>query len=152
MKRSKTIVVAIAGILVIIQFVRPARNYNGQLSEQNMMQLYHTPDTIRRIIQQSCVNCHSNKTSYPWYADVQPVGWWLEYHIRKGKKELNLDGFAGYSKRRRISKLASMKDQVRDGDMPLPSYTWMHKEARLSAVQKHLLTNWIEKTIDSLNQ
>lgn len=152
MTRRKIIILGVVGLLVIIQFIRPDRNYTGQVSDQSMMQLYHTPDTIHHIMQQSCVNCHSNNTEYPWYANVQPLGWWLNYHIRKGKGDLNLDEFAGYSNRRKISKLRSMKNQVKDGVMPLRSYTWIHKEARLSDMQKAKLVSWLDKTIDSLNQ
>jgi len=152
MNRAKTIILGIVGVLVIIQFIRPDRNYAGQTSDQSMIRLYHTPDSIHQILRQSRMNCHSNNTRYPWYANVQPLGWWLDYHIRKGKEELNLDEFAGYSDRRRISKLRSMKDQVGDGIMPLRSYRWIHREARLSDAQKAVLTDWLNKTIDSLNQ
>jgi len=152
MTRCKIIILGVVGIFIIMQFIRPGRNYTGQASEQSMMQLYHTPDSIHHILQQSCMNCHSSNTDYPWYTNVQPLGWWLDYHIRKGKEELNLDEFAQYSDRRKISKLRSMKDQVQDGAMPLRSYTWMHKEARLSDMQKAQLADWLNKTIDSLNQ
>ncbi|GAB3359501.1 hypothetical protein GCM10027566_24930 [Arachidicoccus ginsenosidivorans] len=152
MNRRKAIILGVLGAFIIIQFFRPDRNQTGQVSDQSMMRLYHPPDSITHIIKQSCMNCHSNNTEYPWYADVQPSGWWLDYHIRKGKEEVNLDEFAGYSDRRKLSKLRSMKSQVRDGDMPLRSYTWMHKDARLSDAQKTQLISWLDKTIDSLNQ
>jgi hypothetical protein len=152
MNRRKTIILGVVGVFVIIQFIRPDRNQSGQVSDQSLMRLYHTPDSINHILQRSCMNCHSNNTDYPWYENVQPYVWRLSYHIQNGKEELNLDEFAGYSGRRRISKLRSMKDQVRDGVMPLRSYTWMHKEARLSDAQKLQLTDWLKTTIDSLNQ
>lgn len=150
MNKRKIIIVGIVCVVVIMQFIRPDRNYTGQVNDQNMIQVYHASDTIRQIIQQSCIDCHSNNTKYPWYANVQPIGWLLDYDIRNGKEELNLDEFAAYSKRRRISKLKSMKNQVNEGEMPLPSYTWMHKEVRLSGLQKTQLINWLDKTVDSL--
>ncbi len=152
MNRRKPIILGLVGLFVIIQFIRPDRNHTGQVSDQSLMHLYHPPDSITRIIQLSCMNCHSNNTEYPWYSNVQPFGWWLGYHILKGKEALNLDEFAGYSHRRKISKLRSMRDQMRDGEMPLRSYIWMHKDARLSYAQKVSLTSWLDKTIDSLNQ
>lgn len=150
MRTRKIIIVAIVCIIVIMQFIRPGRNHSGQVSDQSMMQLYRAPDSVSQIIQRSCTDCHSNNTRYPWYATVEPVGWMLNYHIRNGKAELNLDEFSAYSKRRRISKLKSMKDQVEDGVMPLPSYRRMHKNARLSESEKSQLTNWLGKTVDSL--
>jgi hypothetical protein len=32
--------------------------------------------------------------------------------------------------------------QVREGKMPLPSYTWMHPASRLSDAQRKQLTDW----------
>lgn len=152
MNKPKAIILAVVGVFIIIQFIRPDRNHTGQVSEQSLVRLYHAPDSINHMLQQSCMNCHSNNTDYPWYTNVQPVGWWLERHIRKGKEELNLDEFAAYSERRRMSKLRSMKNQVRDGEMPLPSYIWIHQDARLSDAQKGKLISWLDNIIDSLNQ
>lgn len=150
MNKRKIIILGVVGLLIIIQFIRPDRNQSGQVSKQSMMQLYHAPDSINHIIQQSCMNCHSNNTDYPWYANVQPPGWLLGYHIRNAKEQLNLDEFAEYSDRQRINKLRSMRDQVKDGEMPLWSYTLMHEEARLSETEKSLLINWLNNTMDSL--
>lgn len=151
MNKRKSIILIVVVVLVVIQFFRPDRNYSGQVSKQSITQLYPIPDNVNHIIQQSCINCHSNNTEYPWYANVQPVGWWLNYHIRKGKSQLNLDEFAKYSGSQQINKLRSMKDQIKDGEMPLWSYTLVHKEARLSESEKSLLINWLNATMDSLN-
>ena len=150
MKKRNILLLGIVCAVVIIQFIRPERNNSVQEQAESMVAIYHPPDSIRLIIQQSCSDCHSNNTRYPWYAAVQPVRWFLEYHIRNGKKELNLDEFAAYSRKRRIHKLKAIKNQITDGDMPLPSYLWMHKEARLSKNQKEQLTTWIDKLVDSL--
>ncbi|HEY9560026.1 MAG TPA: heme-binding domain-containing protein, partial [Anseongella sp.] len=93
-----------------------------------------------------------NNTDYPWYANVQPIGWWLDRHIRKGKEALNLDEVAGYSDRRKRSKLRSMKSQVANGEMPLRSYTLLHRDARLSDAQKAQLITWLDEAMDHLNQ
>ncbi|GAB3359417.1 hypothetical protein GCM10027566_24850 [Arachidicoccus ginsenosidivorans] len=153
MTRLKTMILGgLVGAFVMIQFIQPDRNDSGQVSKQSLTALYHVPDNVTQILQQSCANCHSNNTAYPWYTHVQPVGWWMARHIRKGKAELNLDEFAGYSDRRRVSKLRSMKNQVMDGVMPLTSYTLIHRDARLSKEQKQQLVSWLDNTIDSLNQ
>ena len=41
----------------------------------------------------ACNDCHSNNSKYPWYANFQPVHWWLEDHIKDGKKHLNFDEY-----------------------------------------------------------
>jgi hypothetical protein len=72
--------------------------------------------------------------------------------VRNGKKELNFSEFGSYTLRRQRSKLKSIANQVKDGDMPLYSYTIMHKNARLIKEQKQLVIEWAEKTKDSLEQ
>src|SRR3546814_19927165 len=137
MSKRKTIIWSVVAALVIIQFIRPGRNTSGQASENSMISLFHPPDSIVQILNQSCMNCHSNNTDYPWYASVEPLGWWLDRHIRKGKDELNLDEFAGYSDRRKRSKLRYMKSQVADGEMPLRSYILLNRASRLFDTQKN---------------
>lgn len=151
MNKRKTIILIVVVVLIVIQFFRPDRNYSGQVSKQSITQLYPIPDNVNHIIQQSCINCHSNNTDYPWYANVQPAGWWLNYHIRKGKSQLNLDEFGKYTSSQQINKLRSMKDQIKNGEMPLRSYTLVHKEARLSKSEKSLLIKWLNAMMDSLN-
>ena len=98
----------------------------------------------------SCYDCHSNTTYYPWYANLQPVGWILNRHIQKGKIELNFSDFGSYSSRRQQSKLKSIASQVNDNTMPLPSYTWLHKKAKLSKEAKALISNWAMKSIETI--
>lgn len=75
-----------------------------------------------------------------------------ESHIEEGKKDLNFSEYGNYSKRKQESKLKSMAKQIKSGEMPLNSYTMIHKDAMLSIENKKLLLNWIEKIQDSLEQ
>ena len=76
----------------------------------------------------------------------------LANHIRHGKKELNFNEFGSYTARRQRSKLKAIANQVKDGEMPLNSYTLMHKDARLTREQKQLIIEWVQKTKDGLEQ
>ena len=132
MSRAKKILLAILIVLVGIQFIQPARNQSGQVLTTDMARMYKMPDTVQAILKSACNDCHSNNTNYPWYTYVQPIGWILDNHVRNGKKELNFSEFGSYTLRRQRSKLKSISNQVKDGDMPLYSYTIMHKNARLA--------------------
>lgn len=138
-------------IIIAIQFVQPARNKNGQVLAADITRLYTVPENVKAVLKTSCYDCHSNNTNYPWYANVQPGGWWLASHIKKGKAELNFSEFGNYSKRRRQSKLKSIASSIEDGTMPSPSYTLIHKKAKLSKEDKTLIQNWVKKTRDSLS-
>lgn len=135
---------------VVIQFFRPDRNISKGDSSGAIAKQLLVPADVQAILQNACYDCHSNNTRYPWYMNVQPVAWFMSDHVREGKKELNFDAFGAYSGRRQLSRLKSIAGRVKDGTMPLSSYTFMHKEARLSEVEKELIIDWALQTKDNL--
>lgn len=152
MSRIKKIGLAILIVLTGIQFMQPARNKSGQVLPTDMASMYKMPDMVQTILKVACYDCHSNNTNYPWYTYVQPVGWMLANHIKNGKKELNFSEFGSYTARRQKSKLKSIASQIKDNEMPLSSYTIMHKNARLTKEQKQLIITWAQQKKDSLEQ
>jgi hypothetical protein len=150
MKTLKRIGIVIVVVLVGLQFFPTRTNQSTEVPTTDFILSYRAPENIGNILHTSCYNCHSNNTNYPWYSHVQPVGWFLESHINKGKKELNLSEFGSYSVRRQKSKLKSMVNQVDKGEMPLSSYTLIHRDARLSQDQKKALVNYLDSILDSL--
>lgn len=150
MRLIRKTLLAVLLTFVIIQFIRPARNRSGQASAADFTKVYQVPVDVQSVLQKACYDCHSNNTRYPWYTNIQPMGWMMARHIKKGKEQLNFNEFGSYTGRRRISKLKGIANQIRDGDMPLWSYKIMHKQGRLSDSQKKLVIEWINKTADSL--
>ena len=74
---------------IIIQFFRPAKNRSDVISANDITKKYAVPADVLNILQTSCYDCHSNNTKYPWYSYIQPVAWWLDSHIKNGKRGLN---------------------------------------------------------------
>lgn len=136
-------------VCIAIQFIRPARNI-GQVVEADIARQFIIPANVERILKTSCYDCHSNNTRYPWYANIQPMGWLLARHIKDGKDDLNFDDFSKYSKRMQVSKLKAIGSSIRNGTMPLSSYTLLHQDAKLSKEEKTLVMDWASKTRDSL--
>jgi hypothetical protein len=135
---------------VIIQFFRPAKNKSEGTSKNDISTLYTVPLDVQNILKTSCNDCHSNNTVYPWYAEIQPVSWWLNSHIEDGKKDLNFSEFATYRIRRQYKKLEEINELVKENEMPLDSYLWIHKDAKLSDQQKLTVANWAEAVRDSI--
>lgn len=152
MSRFKKIAWAIAIGLIAIQFIQPARNISGQVLETDISKAVSVPDSVQMILKRACYNCHSNNTIYPFYAYIQPIGWLLNSHIEEGKSQLNFSDFGSLSKRRQASKLKSIANQIKDGAMPLPAYTMLHKNAVLGKTDKDLIINWANNTKDTLSQ
>ena len=150
MPNFKTILLSVAIVFVIIQFIQPDRTMVKNAEQKDINQVINMPDTIAAMLKQSCYNCHSNNTTYPWYTYVQPIGWYLSYHVQNGRQQLDLSEFDKYSIRKQATKIKEMASQVKEKEMPMSSYLWMHKEARLSDDQRMLLVTWLEHTADSL--
>ena len=102
------------------------------------------PANVAKVLQRACYDCHSNYTVYPWYANVQPIAWWLAHHVNDGKRHFNLSEFTTYTNKRASHKLEDAVNELKEGGMPLPSYTWAHPEARLSEADKQLLIEWAQ--------
>lgn len=143
MKTPKKIVVGLFMILIGIQFIRPDPNNDDRVMATDFIKTYEVPTQIGSVLRKSCYDCHSNNTEYPWYSYIQPMGWLLNKHIREGKKKLNFSEFGTYSQRKRISKLKSMKNQIEQNKMPLPSYSMVHKKALLASEEKNLIITYI---------
>jgi hypothetical protein len=140
----KKILLVLVVILVIIQFIHPARNISKTSQSNNIVKTYNVPSEVKTILDKACMDCHSNNTRYLWYFNIQPVDWWLTHHINEGKHEINFDEFTNKSLRYQYNKLEAVTDQVKKGEMPLKSYTWIHKDAILSEQEKKTLIDWSE--------
>lgn len=135
-----------------MQLYQPARNLGyGQDITANFTKVYNVPKNVKTILRTSCYDCHSNYTNYPWYSNIQPARFFMESHIKEGKEELNFSEYGNYSQRKQNSKLKAISKQIKLNEMPLASYTLIHKNAILSSSQKQEVMDWIEKTSDSLS-
>lgn len=137
----KKVLLAIVAILVIIQFIRPAKNESRDFSK-DISTVYPVPPDVQLIMQRACNDCHSNYTTYPWYTNIQPVGWWLQHHVDEGKEHLNFSEFASYSPKKQAHKLEEVAEEVQEHEMPLNSYTWMHHTAKLDTLQERVIAEW----------
>lgn len=150
MKISKIIALILLVGFVGIQFVPTDLNQSDTVPITDFLVVNNTPENISTLLQESCYDCHSNNTQYPWYNRVQPVAWFLENHIKEGKEELNFNEWDTYSNRRKNSKLKSIISQVEDDEMPLASYTLIHKDAKLSKSEKTLIIDYINNLKEKL--
>lgn len=152
MSRTKKILLLLLLVFIAMQFIQPAWNKSAEIQQADIRQHFNVPANVAGILKTSCYDCHSNNTGYPWYANIQPVGWILAKHINDGKKELNFNEFSTYSERRQLSKFKAIGNSVKDGTMPLSSYTFIHADAKFLNGQKQLIMKWAFNTADSLEK
>lgn len=139
-------------IFLLMQLYQPARNESFEQDiTGNFTKVYNVPKNVEIILRTSCYDCHSNNTYYPWYSYIQPVRFFMESHIKEGKENLNFNEWGNYSDRKQNNKLDRIAKQIKSNEMPLSSYTMIHKNAILTASQKKEVLDWINKTKDSIS-
>jgi hypothetical protein len=145
----KKVGIGILVILLLLQAYRPAKNDSNKM-DNDISKSYAVPDDVKQILSKACNDCHSNNTTYPWYSNIQPVRFWLDDHVNDGKKHMNFNEFSSFRIARQYKKLDECIEQVKEGEMPLESYTWIHKEAKLSDAEKQKLFDWCNTIRDSI--
>lgn len=135
---------------VVIQFFPIDYNQSETVPQTDFMLVNKVPVTVEKSLQVSCYDCHSNNTDYPWYSKIQPSAWYLEDHIKNGKKELNFNEWGNLSDRRKNSKLRSIIKQIENGEMPLDSYSLIHRDAIFSKEEKEAVLNYMKTLKDDL--
>ena len=135
-------------IFLLIQLYQPARNMSyEQVNTADFTKVYQVPKNVAVILRTSCYDCHSNNTNYPLYSYIQPARLFMESHIKEGKENLNFNEWGNYSSRKQNNKLDRIVKQIKSNEMPLFSYTIIHKNAILNKAQKEEIINWIN-TLD----
>ena len=137
-------------VFIIIQFIHPKPNKSGGEQPNYIGKSFAIPEDVKPILQKACNDCHSNNSHYPWYANIQPVDWWLTNHIKEGKAHLNFDEYTHRNLRYQYHKMEETVEMVKENHMPLDSYTWMHKDAILDEAEKSKLIRWAESVMDTM--
>jgi Haem-binding domain len=141
-KILRWVMVVAACLLVIVQFIRPAKTNPAADASLAIESHVQVDPKVSAILDRSCVDCHSNKTRWPWYSHVAPVSWFVIDHVNEGRKELNLSEWGTYDRRRQLGKLRQICREVTDGAMPLSSYTPMHAGSSLTPDDVKTLCDW----------
>jgi hypothetical protein len=145
MKIVKKILIFVSVLLVGAQFFGPAKNDGDMATVAAFIAETNPPEDVKKILETTCFDCHSAKTSYPWYNAITPINYYLEEHIKDGQKHLNFSKWNEYSLKKKEHKMDELHEEVAEGEMPLNSYTWLHADANLNSRQIAAVVAWGKK-------
>lgn len=152
MKRVlRVVALAVALLFVGIQFVRTESVVNKPFDETRAIEAHArlTPE-VAAILKRSCMDCHSQKTEWPWYSHVAPVSWFVAEHVNDGRSDLNFSDWASYDRDEAEHLLTNICKLSKRGAMPLSSYTLIHRDAKLSPADVSALCNWTQSELQRL--
>ncbi|NQU52106.1 MAG: heme-binding domain-containing protein [Bacteroidetes bacterium] len=143
-KLFKILLILVSVAFVTMQFFHPEKNL-GEITINHILIKEKIPENIKAVIQNACLDCHSNQTRYSWYHSISPVSWMVNRHVEEGKKEINFSDWGEMDLFGKIETLEEICQELERKKMPLKSYVMMHKEAKLSDEQVAELCEWTEK-------
>jgi Haem-binding domain len=148
-RRLKRIIFIALAVFIAIQVVRPARTNPASDPAKAITKRLAVPADVQAIFDRSCRNCHSHETVWPWYSNVAPISWDVINHVNDGRGSMNFSDWpAGPEEAGDL--LDSICDEVKKGHMPIPRYTWLHGEARLTDADRKRLCAWSSKAASDL--
>ena len=144
----KKILVALLLVFIVMQFFRIDKTNPPVTEEKDFMSINNGDIAMNGIIKNSCYDCHSNTTTYPWYTNIAPVSWWLKGHVDHGRGNLNFSEWGDLDKDKRKHKLEECSYLVRKSRMPISSYLLMHSGARMSDEEREKLASYFDSLRD----
>ena len=129
---------------VAIQFIRPDFTNPPINPAETLESSTQVPENVEKILTRSCNDCHTNATIYPWYSKIQPSAFFLKGHIDEGRGRLNFSTWNTNDAGKKRRKLGQVCEQIQSKEMPLPSYLWVHWDAKLSDEDIKIICGWTE--------
>ncbi len=133
----RIIVIVVIAVLIGIQFI-PVSGTNPPVTVE-----IKAPENVMQVLRNSCYDCHSNESLWPWYSKIAPVSWLVVSDVNEGREYLNFSEWESYSIQDKAEDLEEIWEDVEEGEMPLWYYLPLHPEARLSDKDMETIKNWV---------
>jgi len=118
----------------------PASDPNGTLEA-----MLHPPSPVETILRQSCYDCHSNSTHWPWFVHFRPFASKIRRDVEDGRNKLNFSEWrmqTGGNAQLESRTLATSCSLMEAGMMPPHYYTYVHPGAAPSSAEVKRFCQW----------
>lgn len=102
------------------------------------------PASVVDVFAHACINCHSEKTRWPWYSHVAPVSWLVEHDVKRARERLNLSRWDRLDAAEQRLLLTAIATVIENREMPLHRYVVFHPEVKLSADDSDQVIEWTQ--------
>lgn len=127
--------VVVFGLIQLVPFGHDHTN-PPTVSEPNWV----SPEA-RALVKQSCFQCHSNETEWPWYSNIAPASWLIAMDVKEGREQFNFSDWQNHP-----GEVDEMAEEIQGGGMPPIQYWMFHPEAKLNDQQKQDLIQALEQS------
>jgi len=134
----KKLIIIILIIFIGIQFI-PVDRSNPPVKSD-----IPAPLKVKQILVNSCYDCHSNQTRWPWYSYIAPISFYIARDVEEGRDELNFSEWDKYDLRKKFKKLDEVVEEIEEGKMPPKQYIWLHPDAKITPEDLDAIRSWVE--------
>lgn len=135
----------LAGILFVgfvgVQFIRP------ELKNPPVTSDLEAPADVKKVLETSCYNCHSNETKLPWFDRIVPAYWIAARDVKLGRAHLNFSEIGKLPVAQQKAALYESVSQIELGAMPLPDYRRVHPESVIQPEQLAILKTYLAPSL-----
>jgi len=146
----KRFLIILAAVFAVAQFIRPDTSLPARDPAQDLIAITRPNAEVADLLHATCYDCHSSETKYPWYVNMTPVNWWMQHHVNEARGEFNMSDWGSFTAKRQRHKAEEGVEMLENEEMPLPSYTWSHAEAKLNPEQRAGLAEYFKELRDAL--
>ena len=118
--------------LVVMQLFRPERTNPASDPSASFEAVVKPPPEVTSSLKRACHDCHSNQTAWPWYSNIAPASWLIASDVNEGRAHLNFSNWTQAGAEGEKPDVEDLCSEVRERKMPLPAYTLLHPQAKLS--------------------
>ena len=113
LSRARIIALSVIGVFIILQLI-PVNQTNPAVVQSAEM-----PDEVASIMRESCFDCHSNETRWPWYSKIAPGSFLITRDVNEGRKHLNLSDFSNMDAYDSSDVADEIVEVLEEGRMPI---------------------------------
>jgi len=146
MRTLSKLAVAGAVVFVALQAFRPAIPVRPATAE------VQAPPAVRQILDRSCYSCHSDQRRLAWFDQIVPAYWLVRHDVLSAREYLNFSTLGSKPPAVQKATLYEAVNMIQMGAMPLPRFTRLHPEAKVTAEDlatlKAYLIPWTATSIE----
>jgi hypothetical protein len=132
-----------AGLAVFVaaQFIRP------EISHPPVTADLAAPPEVKRILTNSCYDCHSNETRLAWFDQIVPGYWLVASDVKNGRRHLNFSEIGMLAPAQQKGTLYEAVDQIQLGAMPPAAYIHLHPGAAVTPDELSVLKGYLNPQV-----
>jgi hypothetical protein len=132
-------------VLAVSAFVHPFGSVKAKTLDNPLLAGTQVDPQVLQLFERSCQNCHSERTEWPWYSYIAPIGWLIEKDVREGREHMDLSQWDKYDRGTQRQILSRISAAVRTRQMPMPRYLALHPSSGLSAEEVAKIEQWTQE-------